>query len=112
MDLIQLSACTKQQNSEKTAPAALANARKLYDAGQLQAARLEIEASVRADPKLSEAHFLAGQIAERQGDLQSALTGYVGADATAPGCCCGLVPTSRQKSGLADALPTDQIIRP
>ena len=85
MDLIQLSACTKQQNSEKTAPAALANARKLYDAGQLQAARLEIEASVRADPKLSEAHFLAGQIAERQGDLQSALTGYVGADATAPG---------------------------
>jgi tetratricopeptide (TPR) repeat protein len=84
-NFILLSACTKQLDSEKTALASLANARKLYDAGQLQAARREIEASVKADPKLSEAHFLAGQIAERLGDLQSALTGYVGADATAPG---------------------------
>jgi tetratricopeptide (TPR) repeat protein len=84
-NLVLLSACGKQRDSGKTPSVAVANARKLYDAGQFRAARQEIEAAVKADPKLSEAHFLAGQIAERMGDPQTALAEYIGADVTAPG---------------------------
>jgi tetratricopeptide (TPR) repeat protein len=84
-NLMLLTGCTKRADSGKTASAALINAQKLYDAGQLQSARLEIETAIKADPKVSDAHFLAGQIAERSGDPQTALGEYVGADATGPG---------------------------
>jgi predicted Zn-dependent protease len=77
--LILLPGCGKEAEAGKIASAALTNARKLYDAGQFQSARTEIETAIKADPKVSDAHLLAGQIAEKQGDVQTALTEYVGA---------------------------------
>jgi tetratricopeptide (TPR) repeat protein len=76
---ILLPGCGKEAETGKIASAALTNARKLYDAGQFQSARKEVETAIKADPKVSEAHFLAGQIAEKLGDLQTALGEYVGA---------------------------------
>ena len=70
--LLLLPACGKQQqDNAKIASASLANARKLYDAGQFQSARTEVEASIKAEPKLGEAHLLAGQIAEKLGDSEN-----------------------------------------
>jgi tetratricopeptide (TPR) repeat protein len=83
-NLILLPGCGKEGEDGKIASASLTNARKLYDAGRYQSARIEIEAAIKADPRVSDAHFLAGQIAEKLGDLQTALKEYVGADATAP----------------------------
>src|SRR6202171_5540868 len=77
-NLILLSGCGKQQDNAKIASASLINARKLYDAGQYQSARTEIEAAIKADPKVSDAHLLAGQIAEKLGDLKTALNEYLG----------------------------------
>jgi predicted Zn-dependent protease len=78
--LLLLPACGKQQqDNAKIASASLANARKLYGAGQFQSARTEVEASIKAEPKLGESHLLAGQIAEKLGDLKTALDEYVGA---------------------------------
>src|ERR1700676_1935061 len=77
--LILLPGCGKEAETGRIASAAVNNARKLYDAGQFQSARTEIETTIKADPKVSDAHFLAGQIAEKQGDVQTALTEYVGA---------------------------------
>jgi tetratricopeptide (TPR) repeat protein len=78
--LLLLPACGKQQRDDaKIASASLINARKLYDSGQFQSARAEIEASIKAEPKLGEAHLLAGQIAEKLGDPKTALDEYIGA---------------------------------
>jgi predicted Zn-dependent protease len=78
--LLLLPACGKQQqDNAKIASVSLANARKLYEAGQFQSARAEIEASIKAEPKLGEAHLLAGQIAEKLGDPKTALDEYIGA---------------------------------
>jgi predicted Zn-dependent protease len=77
--LILLPGCGREAETGKSASAALTNARKLYDAGQFQSARIEIETAIKADPKVSDAHFLAGQIAEKLGDLQTALNEYLGA---------------------------------
>ena len=79
--LLLLPACGKQQQYDaKVASAHLANARKLYDTGQFQSARAEVEASIKAEPKMADAHLLAGQIAERLGDPKTALDEYIGAD--------------------------------
>jgi tetratricopeptide (TPR) repeat protein len=79
--LLLLPACGKQQqDNAKIASASLANARKLYDAGQFQSARTEVEASIKAEPKVGDAHLLAGQIAEKLGDPKTALDEYVVAD--------------------------------
>jgi tetratricopeptide (TPR) repeat protein len=84
VNLLLLSACGKQEETSKTTSATLINAQKLYEAGQFQSARTEIEAAIKAAPNSSEAHFLAGEIAEKLRDLNKALTEYVTADATAP----------------------------
>jgi tetratricopeptide (TPR) repeat protein len=79
--LLLLPACGKQQqDSAKIASSSLANARKLYDAGQFQSARAEVEASIKAEPKVGDAHLLAGRIAEKLGDQKTALDEYVVAD--------------------------------
>jgi tetratricopeptide (TPR) repeat protein len=83
-NLFLLPACGKQEETKNIAPASLINAQKLYDAGQFQSARTEIESAIKADSKVSDAHFLAGEIAEKLGDLKTALNEYVTADATAP----------------------------
>ncbi|KJC36487.1 tetratricopeptide repeat protein [Bradyrhizobium sp. LTSP857] len=82
--LLLLTACGKQEQSRETASSSLIKAQELYSAGQFQAARAEVEASIKADFKASQAHFLAGQIAEKLGDLDRALNEFVTADATAP----------------------------
>jgi tetratricopeptide (TPR) repeat protein len=84
-NLVLLPACGKKVETGKIASVSLINAQKLYEAGQFQSARTEIETAIKADPRVSDAHFLAGQIAEKLGDLQTALNEYVGADATGPG---------------------------
>jgi tetratricopeptide (TPR) repeat protein len=84
-NLILLSGCGKQGDTGKSASASLIKAKQLYDSGQLQPARIEIESAIKADPRVSDAHFLAGQIAEKSGDLQKALNEYIGADAAGPG---------------------------
>jgi tetratricopeptide (TPR) repeat protein len=78
-NFILLAGCGKQEDSGKIATASLASAQKLYDAGQFQSARVDVEAAIKADPKASEAHFLAGEIAEKLGDLKIALDEYVAA---------------------------------
>src|ERR1700677_353398 len=83
-NLLLLPACGKQEETRKIASVSLINAQKLYDAGQFQSARTEIETAIKADFKVSEAHFLAGEITEKLGDLNTALNEYVTADATAP----------------------------
>src|ERR1700730_2167088 len=80
-NLLLLSGCGKEGEAGKVASASLVNARKLYDAGQFRSARIEIEAAIKADPKVSDAHFLAGQIAEKLGNPEAALNEYVAADA-------------------------------
>ena len=84
-NLVLLLGCGKEAETEKAASSSLINAGKLYDAGQFQSARTEIETAIKADPNISDAHFLAGQIAEKLGDLKTALNEYLRADATAPG---------------------------
>jgi tetratricopeptide (TPR) repeat protein len=84
-NLILLPGCGREAGTGKIASASLNNAQKLYDAGELQSARIEIENAIKADPKVSDAHFLAGQIAEKLGDLETALNEYVSADAIGPG---------------------------
>lgn len=82
--LLLISACGKRQEAtENAASASLAAAHKLYDAGQYQSAQSEVETAIKADPRSSDAHFLAGQISEKLGDLQTALKEYVNADAGA-----------------------------
>jgi tetratricopeptide (TPR) repeat protein len=78
-NFILLAACGKQADHGTAASASLASAQKLYDAGQYQAARAEIDAIIKADPKMTEAHFLAGEIAEKSGDLKTAVDEYVSA---------------------------------
>jgi tetratricopeptide (TPR) repeat protein len=77
--LILLADCGKQQDSGETASVSLASAQKLYEAGQFESARAAIEAAIKADPKMSEAHLLAGQIAEKSGDAKTAINEYAGA---------------------------------
>jgi tetratricopeptide (TPR) repeat protein len=84
VNLLLLPACGKQEDNSKIASASLINAQKLYDASQFQSARTEIQSAIKADPKVSEAHFLAGEIAEKLDDLNTAVNEYVTADATAP----------------------------
>jgi tetratricopeptide (TPR) repeat protein len=84
-NLVLLLGCGKGAETGKVAAASLINAGKLYEAGQFQSARTEIETAIKADPSVSDAHFLAGQIAEKLGDLKTALNEYLRADATAPG---------------------------
>jgi tetratricopeptide (TPR) repeat protein len=84
-NLILLPGCGGEVGTDKTAAASLVKAQRLYDEGQLKPARAEIEIAIKANPRLSDAHFLAGQIAERSGDLQTALKEYIGADAMGPG---------------------------
>ena len=82
--LVLLSACAKESEADKAA-AALANARKLSEAGQYQSARAELDVAIKAAPSATDAHLLLAEIAEKQGDLQTALGEYVTADATAAG---------------------------
>jgi predicted Zn-dependent protease len=77
--LVLLAACGKQENNGKVASASLTDAQKLYDSGQYQSARVAIDATIKADPKMSEAHFLAGEIAEKLGELQTAINEYASA---------------------------------
>ena len=78
-NLVLLAACGKQEDNKKNAPVSLADAQKLYDQGQYQAAQTAIEGTIKADPRMGEAHFLAGEIAEKLGDLKAALNEYVSA---------------------------------
>ena len=78
-NLVLLVGCGKQADNGKAASAHLASAQKRYDAGQYQSARADIEAAIKADPKASDAHFLAGEIAEKSGDLKTAFKEYVSA---------------------------------
>jgi tetratricopeptide (TPR) repeat protein len=87
--LVLLSACGKQAGTEKAASASLVNAQNLLRAGELQAARTEIEIAIKADSRVSNAHLLAGQIAEKLGDPQTALNEYLAADATGAGASDG-----------------------
>jgi tetratricopeptide (TPR) repeat protein len=80
-----LAGCGKQATNDKAASAALISAQQLFQAGQYQSARGEIETAIKADPNAGDAHLLAGQIAEKLGDLQSALSEYVSADVTGAG---------------------------
>jgi predicted Zn-dependent protease len=89
MSLALLAACGKQATSEQAASAALSKAQSLVQAGQYRSARGEIENAIKANPRASEAHLLAGQIAEKLGDLQAALNEYVSADATGAGSSDG-----------------------
>jgi tetratricopeptide (TPR) repeat protein len=82
--LISLSCCGKPADP-KSATAALENASKQFEAGNVDAAKTEVETALKADAGMSEAHFLAAKIAERQNDLQKALNEYVKADAAGPG---------------------------
>ena len=77
--LFLLAGCGKQVDNGEAASAFLASAQKRYDAGQYRSARADIEAAIKADPKASNAHFLAGEIAEKLGDLKTAFSEYVGA---------------------------------
>jgi predicted Zn-dependent protease len=86
--LIALSGCGKSFDT-KTASAALDEARKAYGAGDVPAARSHVAAALKADPRLSDAHFLAGQIAEKSGDPQTAFNEYNAADATGRGVSKG-----------------------
>jgi len=83
-NLLLLPSCGKREETGKIAPLSLINAQKLYEAGQFESARTEIETAIKADSKVSETHFLAGEIAEKLGDLKTALSEYVTADTTAP----------------------------
>jgi tetratricopeptide (TPR) repeat protein len=83
-NLLLVPGCGKQEEAKNNASASLISAQKLYDAGQFQSARTEIEISLKADPKVSEAHFLRAEIAEKLGELNTAVNEYVAADATAP----------------------------
>jgi tetratricopeptide (TPR) repeat protein len=78
-NLVLLAACGKHEDNKKLAPVSLADAQKLYDEGQYQSARVAIEGTIKADPKMSEAHFLKGEIAEKLGDLKTAINEYVSA---------------------------------
>jgi tetratricopeptide (TPR) repeat protein len=80
LSLVLLSACGKQETTDKAASVALANAQRLFQAGQYESARSEIETAIKANPRASDAHLLAGQIAEKLGDAQTALNEYVSAD--------------------------------
>jgi predicted Zn-dependent protease len=82
--LVLLSACAKESAVDQAA-LALAHARQLSEAGQYQSARAELEVAIKAVPSAADAHLLLAQIAEKQGDLQAALSEYVMADATAAG---------------------------
>jgi predicted Zn-dependent protease len=78
-NLVLLAACGKQEDKGKAASVSLTSAQKLYDAGQYQSARVAIDDAIKADPKIGEAHFLAGEIAEKLGDLKTAINQYVSA---------------------------------
>lgn len=84
-NVLLIAACGQESDSVKGGSASLIEARKLYNSGQFKAARIEIEKAIKSNARASDAHFLAGQIAEKQGDHQSALNEYVAADATGPG---------------------------
>jgi Tfp pilus assembly protein PilF len=75
-NLALLSSCNEQQDSSKSASEAITKALQLYEHGQLDAARTEVSAAIKAEPKSSEAHILAGRIAEKSGDLNSAVSEY------------------------------------
>ena len=77
--LFLVAGCGKQVDNGEAASVFLASAQKRYDAGQYQSARADIEAAIKADPKASNAHFLAGEIAEKLGDLKTAFSEYVSA---------------------------------
>jgi predicted Zn-dependent protease len=78
-NLVLLAACGKQEDNKKLAPVSLADAQKLYDEGQYQSARVAIEGTIKADPKMREARFLSGKIAEKLGDSKTAVNEYVSA---------------------------------
>ncbi len=80
-----LAGCDNSGGGANLAAASLIAARAHYQAAQWPSARRDIEAAIKADPRSSDAHFLAAEIAEKLGDLQAALSEYVSADATAPG---------------------------
>jgi predicted Zn-dependent protease len=88
-NLILLPGCDKAGDAGGSAATLLADAHKVFDAGDFRAARIKVEAALKADPKVSDAHFLAGQIAERSGDQQAAVNEYVTADATGRGVSKG-----------------------
>ncbi|WP_280712395.1 tetratricopeptide repeat protein [Bradyrhizobium sp. BR13661] len=84
-NLVGLTACEKKAETAKQPSFSLTAAQKLYQEGQFQSARNEIGGLLKVDPKSSNAHFLAGRIAESLGDFQTAVSEYVVADATGPG---------------------------
>jgi predicted Zn-dependent protease len=88
-NLIVLPGCEKSGDTGTTASVALAEARAAYDADELQTAQSKVAAAIKVDPRLSEAHFLAGQIAEKSGDPQTAFNEYTTADATGRGVSKG-----------------------
>ena len=77
--------CTKESGPDQTGSVALEKARHEFEAGQYTAAQNQIEVSLKASPRSSDAHFLAARIAEKLDDRQTALNEYVAADATGAG---------------------------
>jgi tetratricopeptide (TPR) repeat protein len=77
--------CTKESGPDQTGSVALEKAQHEFEAGQYTAARNQIEASLKASPRSSDAHLLAARIAEKLEDRQTALNEYVAADATGAG---------------------------
>ena len=82
---VLLASCDKEEDAEKQAAASFNAAKESYDQGKFEVARTDIDAAIRAQPQSGAAHFLAGQIAEQNGDLQIALEEYVRADSLAGG---------------------------
>lgn len=66
-----LAACTPP---EERAVEFLAEARRLYDAGDLEGAMLEAKNAVQIEPKNAEARFLMAQILEQEGNLREVVS--------------------------------------
>jgi tetratricopeptide (TPR) repeat protein len=80
-----LGGCAKESEADRTGSAAMEKAQRDFEAGQYMSARNQIEASLRTNPRSSDAHLLAARIAEKMEDHQTALNEYVVADATGGG---------------------------
>jgi tetratricopeptide (TPR) repeat protein len=62
--------------SEYRAAAYLDKGRDLYEAGDYQNARLELKSALRINPRLPDAWYLLGRIAQQERDWQLAFSGY------------------------------------
>jgi tetratricopeptide (TPR) repeat protein len=93
--LLMVASCGQPQDSAKDQFISLSHARGLFNLGQLKEAQSEVAAVLKSDPKSSEAHFLEGEIAERSGETQAAISEFVLADALGPGSENGRLAAAR-----------------